>query len=177
MNNSAAQFSLLKQRCDGRTSEAIERLLCKASDFCVNRINPLAFAVEAGLDETACIGAFLHATQIGIVDLAWNVVCGGCGGILHSANSLKAINDLHYRCGLCAADCQTMLDDSVEVTFTVSPKLRPISAQPCHCGTMSARSTGAPGAICLPTSGQLSTELRWMRSSCRPAPSQPERCV
>ncbi|MBY5905069.1 DUF5939 domain-containing protein [Rhizobium sp. PRIMUS64] len=128
MNNSAAQFSLLKQRCDGRTSEAIERLLCKASDFCVNRINPLAFAVEAGLDETACIGAFLHATQIGIVDLAWNVVCGGCGGILHSANSLKALNDLHYRCGLCAADCQTMLDDSVEVTFTVSPKLRPISA-------------------------------------------------
>ncbi|CDM60630.1 adenylate/guanylate cyclase (plasmid) [Rhizobium favelukesii] len=102
--------------------------LCEASDFRVNRINPLAFAMEVGLDETACIGAFLHATQIGIVDLAWNVVCGGCGSILHSANSLKAINDLHYRCGLCAADCQTMLDDSVEVTFTVSPKLRAISA-------------------------------------------------
>lgn len=128
MNNSAVQFSLLKQRCDGRTSEAIERLLCEASDFRVNRINPLAFAAEAGLDEAACIGAFLHATQIGMVELAWNVVCGGCGGILHSANSLKAINDMHYRCGLCAADCQTMLDDSVEVTFTVSPQLRAISA-------------------------------------------------
>lgn len=128
MTTSAEGLSLLRQRCDGPVADAIARFLGEAPDFRVNRINPLAFAAEAGLDETGCIGAFLHATRIGMVDLAWNVVCGGCGGILHSANSLGSINRAHYRCALCAADCSPILDDNVEVTFTVSPQLRTIPA-------------------------------------------------
>lgn len=128
MTASTTQFSVLRERCGASTSDAIESLLREAPDFRVNRVNPIAFAKETGLDETNCIGAFLHATQLGLVDLAWNVVCGGCGGVLHSANSLRSIDRACYRCALCTADCSPVLDDNVEVTFTVSKQFRAISA-------------------------------------------------
>lgn len=128
MTDDGARYAALRARVEAPVAGAIERLLREASDFDVNRINPIAFARTEGLDETACISAFLHATQAGLVDLAWNVVCDGCGGILHSADSLRAVREDRYRCALCAADCQPVLDEAVEVTFTVSPGIRAIAA-------------------------------------------------
>ena len=43
---------------------------------------PLAFAAARGLDEEHTIAAFLHAAQLGIFELSWDVLCPTCGGVL-----------------------------------------------------------------------------------------------
>ena len=67
------------------------------------RINALAFAARHGLDEELVIAAFLHATQIGMFDISWNVLCPGCGGVLDTNASLKTVQKEEYVCALCAA--------------------------------------------------------------------------
>ena len=51
-----------------------------------------------------------------------------CGGVLEVGTTLKTINREEYDCGLCAAGYKPTLDEMVEVTFTVSPRVRRIAA-------------------------------------------------
>ena len=74
------------------------------------------------------IAAFLHATRIGMFDIAWNVLCPGCGGVLDTNATLKTVQKDEYVCALCADAYTPTLDEMVEVTFTVSPRVRRIAA-------------------------------------------------
>jgi class 3 adenylate cyclase len=60
--------------------------------------------------------------------MAWNVLCPGCGGVLDSSATLKSVTRDQYHCSLCAAGYEPTLDEVVEVTFTVSPRVRRIAA-------------------------------------------------
>lgn len=118
----------IRQYVDDGVAAAIEQLIREAPDTRLNRINPLAFALSHKLDERECVAAFLHATQLGLFELSWNVVCASCGGVLQACESLRAINQARYRCALCAVNCEPNLDESVEITFTVDPRVRKIEA-------------------------------------------------
>ena len=74
------------------------------------------------------IAAFLHATRIGMFDIAWNVLCPGCGGVLDTNATLKTVQKDEYVCSLCASAYSPTLDEMVDVTFTVSPRVRKIAA-------------------------------------------------
>ena len=74
------------------------------------------------------IAAFLHAARLGLFELSWNVICPGCGGVLDAGTTLKTVNRDEYDCGLCASGYKPTLDEMVEVTFTVSPRVRRIAA-------------------------------------------------
>jgi class 3 adenylate cyclase len=121
-------FDLLRQFADPGVVDGVEQLVRDASDRELVGINPLAFAAKRGLDEEQTIGAFLHATRIGLFELNWNVVCPGCSGILRSGGSLKTIDRGSYKCAMCSLDCEPILDGKVEVTFTISPRVRKIAA-------------------------------------------------
>ncbi len=86
------------------------------------------FAAKHGLDEERAIAAFLHAARLGLFELSWNVLCPGCGGVLDAGATLKTVNHDEYACGLCASGYKPTLDEMVEVTFTVSPRVRRIAA-------------------------------------------------
>ncbi len=107
---------------------AIEKLIEDAPDRELCRINALAFAAEHKLDEEDVIAAFLHGARLGIFDMSWNILCPGCGGVLGSGATLKTVNQAEYRCALCAAGYEPTLDEIVEVTFTISPRVRKIAA-------------------------------------------------
>ena len=111
-----------------RSSDAIERLVAEAPDRKLVRINALAFAAKHGLDEERVIAAFLHAAKIGLFEMSWNVLCPGCGGVLDSNATLKTVHSEDYVCSLCAANYEPTLDAMVEVTFTVSPRVRQVAA-------------------------------------------------
>lgn len=128
MSEIQAMFGLLRQSADPAPVEAMERLVTEGSDRKLVRINPLAFASENGLPEEPTIAAFLHAAKIGIFDLTWNVLCPGCSGVLDSGSSLKTVHSEDYVCSLCATNYEPTLDQMVEVTFTVSPRVRQIPA-------------------------------------------------
>src|SRR5215469_12352841 len=128
MNNSEGAFSVLRQSSDPACASAIEQAVNEAPDGDLCRVNPIAFAAKHGLDEERTIAAFLHASRLGIFELSWNVLCPGCGGVLEAGTTLKTINRDEYDCGLCAAGYKPTLDEMVEVTFTVSPRVRRIGA-------------------------------------------------
>jgi class 3 adenylate cyclase len=127
-----ALFALLRQFTTPEVADAIESAVQHSSDRDLCRINALDFAAKRGLDEEHTIAAFLHAAQLGLFELTWNVLCPGCGGVLDTGATLKTVRHEEYTCALCAAGYEPTLDDMVEVTFTVSPAVRPIAGHSPH---------------------------------------------
>src|SRR6266403_3550002 len=121
-------FNSLRQSAKPKPVSAIENLIQDAPDRELCRINALAFATEHKLDEEDVIAAFLHGARLCIFDMSWNILCPGCGGVLGSGATLKTVNQAEYRCALCAAGYEPTLDEIVEVTFTISPRVRKIAA-------------------------------------------------
>ena len=128
MSEAQALFAVLRQSADVETVAAIERLVRDAPDRELSRINVVNFATRTGLDAERVIAAFLHAARIGLFEMSWNVLCPGCGGVLDANATLKTVNRTEYVCGLCAAGYEPTLDEMVEVTFTVSERIRRIAA-------------------------------------------------
>jgi class 3 adenylate cyclase len=123
-----AMFSVLRQTAESNVSDSIEDLVKNAPDHKLSRINVLDFASTTGIDEERAISAFLHATRIGLFELFWTVLCPKCGGVLEPKVSLKNLQREKYDCELCAAGRELTLDEMVEVTFTVAPRVRGIPA-------------------------------------------------
>ena len=121
-------WGLLKQAADPSVAQALEKSVESDPDRALNRINPLAYAAEHGLDEEETIGGFVHAARLGLFDMSWNMLCPGCGGVLEAGAGLKTLDHTHYYCSLCAADYEPTLDKLVEVTFTVNQSVRRIAA-------------------------------------------------
>ena len=132
MSESDNLFALLRQSAEPKVTAAIERVVREGEDRHLNRINALDFAATHGLNEEHTIAAFLHAARLGMFELSWNVLCPGCGGVLDAGASLKSVNHEEYHCALCAAGYQPTLDEMVEVTFTVTPRVRRIAAHAPH---------------------------------------------
>lgn len=128
MNETRALFSVLKQTTDPVVVDAIEHLIDEGDDRELNRINLLNFSAQRQLDEERVIAGFLHASRLGLFDLTWNVLCPGCGGVLDSHSSLKLLRHDDYNCALCASGYEASVDDMVEASFTVSPRVRQIAA-------------------------------------------------
>lgn len=121
-------FDALRQAAEPKSVSAIKKLIQEAPDRDLCRINALAFATKHNLDEDDVIAAFLHGARLGIFDVSWNIFCPACGGVLDSGATLKTVKQEEYRCVLCASGREPTLDDVVEVTFTISPRVRKIAA-------------------------------------------------
>jgi class 3 adenylate cyclase len=121
-------FAVLRQSADPETVAEIERFVAEARDRELCRVNVIDFAKTRRLDEERVIAAFLHAARLGIFELSWNVLCPGCGGVLDTSTTLKSVKHDDYVCALCAEGYQPNLDEMVEVTFTVSRRVRKIAA-------------------------------------------------
>jgi class 3 adenylate cyclase len=132
MNEAANLFSILRNSADGAVVETLERVVREGTDRELCRVNALAFAGRHGLDEGRTIDGFLHAASLGLFDISWNVLCPGCGGVLDTNASLKTVIKEEYICALCAAGYEPTLDELVEVTFTVNPRVRRIVGHSPH---------------------------------------------
>ena len=132
MAETEALWALLQKAADPAATAALKSAVESGSDRSLNRMNPLAFARRHELLEEAVIDALVHAARLGVFDMSWNVLCPGCGGVLESAAALKTLDRTQYYCSLCASDYEPTLDQLVEVTFTVNPRVRRIAAHDPH---------------------------------------------
>jgi class 3 adenylate cyclase len=132
MSEAGNLFTLLRQSADPEAAGAIEELVRDAPDRALCRVNVIDFARQARVDEERAVAAFLHAARLGLFELSWNVLCPGCGGVLDTSTTLKSVNKEEYDCALCAAGYRPTLDEMVEVTFTVSRRVRRIAAHDPH---------------------------------------------
>ena len=121
-------FAALRQAQDAKAVAVLERMVQDAPDHALNKINALDLAAKEDLDEERVIAALLNAVRLGIFEMSWNVMCRSCAGVLAANPSLKTLDRAQYNCAFCAAGYETTLDDMVEVTFTVSRRLRKIAA-------------------------------------------------
>jgi class 3 adenylate cyclase len=128
MGEGQGLFTTLRQSADPEAVAAIERLVREGADHELCRVNALDLAAKAGLHAERVIAAFLHAARLGLFELSWNVLCPGCGGVLDTGATLRTVDRGEYSCALCAAGYEPTLDEMVEVTFTVSPRVRRIAA-------------------------------------------------
>ena len=128
MSEAETLFAVLRQSADAEAVAAIEHLVREGADRDLCRLNVLDFAARYKVDTERAIAAFLHAARLGLFDLSWNVLCPGCGGVLDAGTTLKTLDKSEYRCSFCAAGYEPTLDEMVEVTFTVSPRVRRIAA-------------------------------------------------
>jgi len=128
MSESKALLDVLRQSADAAAVDAISDLIENGTDRDLCRINIIDFAKRTGVDEERAVAAFLHAARLGVFDLSWNMLCPGCGGVLDASTTLKTFDHDTYDCALCAAGYEPTLDEMVEVTFTVNPRVRRIAA-------------------------------------------------
>jgi class 3 adenylate cyclase len=128
MGETDGLFAVLHRSADANAIAALECLVREAPDRALNRINVLDFAARHRLDEERVTAAFLHATRIGLFELSWNVLCPSCGGVLDAAATLKSVRHDAYYCAFCALESEPTLDQMIEVTFTISPRVRHIAA-------------------------------------------------
>ena len=91
MSEAEALFAALRQAAEPDVAEAVERLVQRAPDPALCRINALDFADRAKLDEERVIAGLLHATRLGLFDLNWNILCRSCGGVLDTNATLRTI--------------------------------------------------------------------------------------
>ncbi|MEO8102389.1 MAG: adenylate/guanylate cyclase domain-containing protein [Betaproteobacteria bacterium] len=132
MNEAESRFTVLRQSADPAAVNAIEQHVREATDRDLNRINVFDFAARYGVAEERAIAAFLHASRLGLFDMSWNLLCPGCGGVLDANATLKTVRKAVYNCALCAAGYEATLDEMIEVTFTVNPRVRRIPAHDPH---------------------------------------------
>jgi class 3 adenylate cyclase len=128
MSEAQSLFAVLRQSADSDCVTALERFVRDAPDRQLARINVLDFARHERLDEERAIAAFLQAGQIGLLDMSWNVLCPSCSGVLDANTSLKSVRSEEYYCAFCNLNNEPTLDDMVEVSFTVNPRVRRIAA-------------------------------------------------
>ena len=128
MSDQEALFAVLRQSADADAVAVIEQLVHDGTDRDLSRVNVLDVAARTGIDEERVISAFLQASRLNLFELSWNVLCPGCSGVLGASATLKSVHHDEYHCALCSAGYEPTLDEMVEVTFTVHPRVRRIAA-------------------------------------------------
>ena len=128
MNEAETLFASLRQAAGDDVVDMLERMVRDAPDHALNKINALDLAAKEGIGEERVIAALLNAVGLGIFEMSWNVMCPSCAGVISANKSLKTLDREQYHCAFCAAGYETTLDNLVEVTFTVSPRVRKIAA-------------------------------------------------
>jgi class 3 adenylate cyclase len=128
MSETETLFAALYQSADQAAVNMLERMVRDAPDHALNRMNALDLAAKEGVAEERVIAALLHAVGLGMLEMTWSVMCPSCAGVLSANKSLKTLDRAQYNCAFCAAGYETTLDNLVEVTFTVSPRVRKIAA-------------------------------------------------
>jgi len=86
-------------------------------------MRPFELADRWGLDRQAALGACLHATKAGLLDLKWEVLCPNCAApkeTLAKLSDLKATS----HCGSCEIEYGVDFANSVELRFSVHPSVR-----------------------------------------------------
>jgi class 3 adenylate cyclase len=110
-----------------RVVSKLETFLRTDDEWALFRANPFTFAAERGVNEDEAVDLFLHASKVGVFQMSWILICPGCGGAVQSFSTLRKLCTM-FHCFICSTDIETELDRFVQVSFTVSPKVRTIAA-------------------------------------------------
>jgi class 3 adenylate cyclase len=117
-----------------RLIDAIETL----PDEELDSMRPFVFADLWKADRRDVLKLFLHASQVGLLDLSWDVICPSCRGAQERHDSLKKMRQ-EAHCPACNIQYDADFAESVEVTFRPNPAIRRVEVvRYCSGGPMNA---------------------------------------
>jgi len=125
-----------------------ERLIAHIKDSPDDELRgmrPFELADRWGVPRAAALGAFLHATKTGLLDLKWEVLCPNCAAPKESLSKLTDLKTTSH-CGSCDIDYGVDLGSSVELRFSVHPSVRDAKAA-VFCAGSPAHSRNANAQI------------------------------
>jgi hypothetical protein len=80
--------------------ERLARWIESADEQELYRINPLLWAADNHVDENVVIDLFLYATDAGIFELVWSVLCTQCGVLINTPGGLRSFSRVQRICRL-----------------------------------------------------------------------------
>jgi adenylate cyclase len=117
-----------------RLIDAIETM----PDEELDAMRPFIFADRWKADRREVLKLFLHASQAGLLDLSWDVICPGCRGAQERHDSLRKMKTSAH-CPACNIRYDAHFAESVEVTFRPNPSIRRVEVvRYCSGGPMNA---------------------------------------
>lgn len=110
-------------------------------DEALDRMRPFVFADRWKADRREALKLFLHASQTGLVDLSWDVICPGCRGASERHATLRNLRTQAH-CPACNIQYDANFADRVEVTFRPNPLIRRVDVlRYCSGGPMNSPHT------------------------------------
>jgi serine/threonine protein kinase/class 3 adenylate cyclase len=131
-------------------ADRLGRFLIEAPDPELTRIRPIALARRLGLPQDAVIAACLHAANIGLLVLLWDLLCPVCRIPSDVKESMRELAE-HGHCEACHLDYELNFASSVELIFRAHPQVRDAdtktycAAGPAHSPHVVAQVRLAPG--------------------------------
>ena len=119
----ARSQALRAERVDQAAAERLIERIKDSSDDELRGMRPFELADGWGLSRTAALGACLHATKAGLLDLTWEVLCPNCAAPKETLSTLSDLKGTSH-CGSCEIDYGVDLGSSVELRFSVHPSVR-----------------------------------------------------
>lgn len=108
--------------------DALVAELESAPDDAVARLRPYEFAARRGADRELGLDLFLDATDQGLLELSFDLLCPSCRTATHRVPSLAEVES-HAHCALCDLGFELELDRSVEASFSPAPAVRRVEPQ------------------------------------------------
>jgi adenylate cyclase len=113
--------------------------LREAPDDDVKNMRPFVLADRWGTDRMETLRAFLYATQAGLLDLHWDVLCPYCRVAKATLSNLADLSP-EAHCDTCNIRYDVNFDEYVELRFTVNAAVRSVfDAVFCLAGPYQSR--------------------------------------
>ncbi len=124
--------TLIRQGTDPSLVERLKDFLDRADELSIQRIRPYALADRWDVNRRAVLEMFLRATQAGIVDMSWDLLCPSCRGTTEGHTNLGDVRGQSH-CDTCQIDFTVNFDHNIEVVFKPNASVRAVEFDAAFC--------------------------------------------
>ena len=124
--------TVIRQGTDRSLVAKLEDFLDRADELSVQRIRPYALADRWEVNRRAVLEMFLRATQAGILDMSWDLLCPSCRGTTEGHTNLGDVRGRSH-CNTCQIDFTVNFDHNIEVVFRPNPSIRAVELGAAFC--------------------------------------------
>ncbi|HEY2366174.1 MAG TPA: DUF5939 domain-containing protein, partial [Polyangiaceae bacterium] len=120
-------------------AQALEQMLLHEPARNLARMRPFALAERLGTTRERALEMMLHAAHIGLLEIAWDLVCPTCM-VAHESRAHLGEVTSHAHCAACETDYDRDLGSSVELVLRPHPDVRQTKAEMFCAGSPARRS-------------------------------------
>jgi serine/threonine protein kinase len=130
---------LVEAGFEKRSVDALAEMLLYAPARKLARMRPFALAAELDTTRERALELMLHAAHIGLLEIAWDLVCPTCM-VAHDSRSHLGEVTSHAQCVACETEYDRDLGSSVELVLRPHPDVRSTKSEMFCAGSPARRS-------------------------------------